>query len=89
MRYDLHVRDVGQGVERDMAQGPDPGERQHQHRRKDQEAVAGAALDDPGQHHMPPSALRRSCFAARLFPSLLAVTVTCQEPPDSSVPGPS
>src|SRR3954454_6057400 len=89
MHHDLHIGDVGQGVERHMPQRPEPGQRQHHHSGEDQETIMGAGLDDSGQHHIPPSAFTRSCFDARTFPSLRAVIVTCQEPPDSRTPVPS
>ena len=64
MNDHLHVRDIGQRVQRHMLQRPDSGKCQQQHGGKDQEAIARANFNNSGEHYMPPVAFTRNCFVA-------------------------
>src|SRR5438552_3708948 len=73
-----------------MAHGPDSSQRQQKYCGEDQEAIVCAPLDDSGDHdYIPPMALSVSCLLAIVCPFCLALTVTCQVPPEPRSPLPS
>src|SRR5207245_4139201 len=88
---DLDIGDVGQRVERNVADRPDAGEHQQGHARKHEEPVVRAPLNDPADHlfYIPPVALTLTCLLASSCPFCDAVSVTCQVPPDPRSPVPS
>src|SRR6266849_3505045 len=85
----LHIRNVRQGVQRNVAHGPDSSQREQKYPGEDQEAIVGAPLDDSGDHgYIPPVALSVSCLLAIVCPCC-ALMVTCQVPPEPRSPLPS
>src|SRR4029077_8859870 len=79
-----------QGVQRNVAHGPDSGQRKKKHSGEDQEAIVGTPLDDSGDHdYIPPVALSVSCLFAIVCPFCCALMVTCQVPPEPRSPLPS
>src|SRR6266568_8365902 len=90
MNDHLHIGNVRQGVQRNMAQGPNPSQREQQHAGKDQESIVCAPLDDSGDHgYIPPVALTVNCLLTIVCPLCWARMVTCQVPPEPRSPLPS
>src|ERR1700749_2515575 len=85
----LHVRDVRQRVQRQMPQRPDSGQSEQQHRGENQKAIAGANINNSGEHYMPPVAFTRNCFVAITGAFFGTEMVTCHVPPEPSEPLPS
>src|SRR5262249_10487631 len=86
----LHVRNVGERVQRNMLYRPYARESQHHDRGKHQEPVPFAPFNDSGDHrYIPPSALTVKCFVPITRPFCRAVIVTCHEPPEPRFPLPS
>src|SRR5580700_322551 len=85
----LHIRNVRQGVQRNVAHGPDSSQREQKYPGEDQEAIVCAPLDDSGDHDIPPVALSVSCLLAIVCPFSCALMVTSQVPPEPRSPLPS
>src|SRR6185437_16026805 len=85
---DLHVADIGQRIKRHPSHGPDTARDQQDCPCKHNELIAAAPLDDAGDHYIPPVAFTLSCSAAMVWPFLVAITATCQVPPEPSCSGP-
>src|SRR6266849_9338366 len=86
----LHVGNIRQGVQRNVADGPDSSQCKQKYPSEDEEAIVCAPLDDSGDHcYIPPVALSVSCLLAIVCPFCCALTVTCQVPPEPMSPLPS
>src|SRR5439155_9801747 len=84
------IRDIRQGVKRDVSHGPDSRKCEQQHAGEDQKPVVRAPFNDSRDHdYIPPVAFTVICLLAIVCPFCCARMLTCQVPPEPRSPFPS
>ena len=68
----LHVRDVGQGIERDATQRPDSCQHEQERAGENQKTIASAPVNPAGNHLHPPFCNHRQLLAHERLTVLLS-----------------